>query len=344
MKEKNSVRIGGASMLRRLKGAFWAPIMGIALALAVSPSVAAEENLSQNKVAVVNGAAITQAQVEREIGGAQQRLSGRGQAPDTSQLLAMKKQAIERLIDRELLYQESQKKQIRIDPATVNKQLETLKKRFSSEAEFKTALGTMKLSEIVVKSEIMRGMAIQEFIDKEFVQKTTLSDKEVRAYYDSNPGLFEQPEQVQASHILLKVDPKGDASQKAEAHKTIEKVQQRLQKGEAFAALAKEFSQCPSSEKGGDLGYFGRGQMVKPFEEAAFALKPGQMSDIIETRFGYHLIKVVDNKPKGTIPYQDVKDKLGQYLKQDKVSKEVSLYVGGLKEKAKIERFPTQDE
>ncbi|MCK4487682.1 MAG: peptidylprolyl isomerase [Desulfobacterales bacterium] len=303
------------------------------------PAWAGEKNPSQDKLAVVNGSVITQAEVEREMAGAQRRLSSMGKPLDGSQLLAIKKEAIERLIERELLYQESQKKGIKVDETAVKEQLETLKKRFPAEAEFKNALSKMNLSEADVKSEFMRGMAIQRFIDKEFVQKVTVSDKGIKAYYDSNLDFFKQPEQVRASHILVSVDPKGDASQKAEARKKIEKIQQKLHKGEDFSALAKEFSQCPSSAKGGDLGYFKRGQMVKPFEEAAFALKPGEASDIVETRFGYHLIKVVDKKPKSTIAYEDVKDKLGQYLKQEEVKKEVSLYVEELKQKAKIERF-----
>ncbi|MCK4727485.1 MAG: peptidyl-prolyl cis-trans isomerase [Desulfobacterales bacterium] len=186
-------------------------------------------------------------------------------------------------------------------------------------------------------------MAIQKFIDNELVQKITVSDKEIKTYYDSNPDFFRQSEQVRASHILIKVHPQAEESQKAEARKALEKIQLKLKEGDDFSALAKESSQCPSSAKGGDLSYFKRGQMAKPFEDAAFALKPGEVSDIVETRFGYHLIKVVDKKPKSMIPYQDVKDRLGQYLKQEKARKEVSLYVEKLKQEAKIERFLAEE-
>ena len=113
--------------------------------------------------------------------------------------------------------------------------------------------------------------------------------------------------------------------------------------GEEFAVLAKEFSEGPSSANGGDLGNFRRGQMVKPFEEAVFTLRPGEVSDIVETEFGYHLIKVIDKKPETTIAYEDIKDRLEQHLKQEKVQREVSLYVEKLKEKAKVERFLTED-
>ncbi len=277
-------------MPQRGKRAFWAPIMALALASVVSLSVAGEKNLSKDKAAVVNGTVITQADLEREMDGARQRASRMGKPLGASQLPEIKKEAIERLIERELLYQESKKKGTKVDEAALKEQIEAMKKRFPSEAEFKNALSKMNLSEADVKSEFARGMAIQKVIDKEFVQKTTVSDKDKKAYYDSNPDLFKQPEQVQASHILVKVDPKGDASQKAEARKKIEEVKKKLKKGEDFAALAKEYSQCPSSANGGDLGFFKQGQMVKPFEDAAFALKPGKVSDIVETRFGYHMI------------------------------------------------------
>lgn len=330
-------------MQRRAKRAFWAPIMAFALASVVSLSVAGEKNLSQDKAAVVNGSVITQADLKREMAGAQRRLSGMGKPLDDSQLVEIRKKAIERLIERELLYQESQKKGIKVDEAAVNEQLETLKKRFPSEAELKNALTKMNMSEANVKSQFARGMAIQKFIDNELVQKITVSDKEIKTYYDSNPDFFRQSEQVRASHILIKVDPQAEESQKAEARKALEKIQLKLKEGDDFSALAKESSQCPSSAKGGDLSYFKRGQMAKPFEDEAFALKPGEVSDIVETMFGYHLIKVVDKKPKSMIPYQDVKDRLGQYLKQEKARKEVSLYLEKLKQEAKIERFLAEE-
>jgi peptidyl-prolyl cis-trans isomerase C len=103
--------------------------------------------------------------------------------------------------------------------------------------------------------------------------------------------------------------------------------------------LAREYSEGPSSVKGGDLGYFGRGQMVKPFEDAAFALNVGELSEVVETRFGYHLIKVTGKNPETVVAYADVKERLQKYLKDEKVQQEVSAYVEDLKTKAKVERF-----
>jgi len=259
------------------------------------------------------------------------------------QISQIKKEVLENLINRELLFQESQRKGIEVDEAAINEQVMTLKKRFPSEAEFKSALMKANLSEAAIKAQIKRGLAIQQFIDAHIAQKAAVSDQEIKAFYESRPALFKQPEQVRASHILIKVEPQADESQKATARNKIEEIQQRLQKGEDFAALAQEFSQCPSSAKGGDLGYFRRGQMVKPFEEAAFALRPGEVSDVVETRFGYHLIKVIDKKPESTISYEEIKDKLQEHLKQQKVRNQITLYIEELKGKAKVERFLTEN-
>lgn len=322
---------------------FLALVTALALVWFALPTLAAQKQALKDKVAVVNGSVITGTDFDAEISRVRQQFRSMGQPFPSVRLPEIKKQVLEQLIGRELLYQTSQKKGFKVDEAAVNEQLTALKKRFPSEAEFNNALSEMNQSEAAIKSQLERNMAIKEFVDKEFVQKITISDKESKAYYESNQNLFKQSEQVQASHILINIDPQADASQKAEARKKLEKIRKRLQKGEDFAALAKEFSQCPSNAKGGDLGYFGRGQMVPPFEQAAFALKPGTISDIVETKFGYHLIKVIDKKSESTIPYKDVKEKLEQRLKQEKIQKEITLYVEQLKEKAKVERFPTDD-
>jgi peptidyl-prolyl cis-trans isomerase C len=270
---------------------------------------------------------------------AKRRFSRGGGPLDDSQLSRIKKDLLENLIDRELLYQESQKKGIKVDEAAID---ERFKKQFADEAKLKNILRSMNLSEAGIRSQFMRGMAIRKLVDQEIAPKATVSEKEMKAYYDSNPRFFVQPEQVQASHILIKVDSKADKSQKAEARKELEEIQQRIEKGEDFSVLAKESSECPSSAKGGDLGYFGRGKMAKPFEEAAFALKPGQVSEIVETRYGYHLIKAMGKRPERTVPYKEAKARIEQRLKREKIQKEVDLYVAKLKEKAKVERLLTE--
>lgn len=317
----------------------WLWPLATALALIALPSFAGEKDPSESKVAAVSGSVITQDDFNKEMARVQQVLAKSGRSFDDSQLLEIKKEVLESLIKRELLYQESQNKGVKVEEAALNEQIESMRKRFSTEAELKSALSRMNLTEADVKSEIERLMAIQKFIDEQIFKKVTVSEEESRAYYESHPDLFKKPEQVLASHILIKVDPKAEESKKTEARKTLETIMERLKKGEDFAELAKEFSQDPSSSKGGDLGYFGQGQMVKPFEEAAFALKTGEVSGVVETKFGYHLIKVFDKKDETTMAYEEIKDRLQEHLKQEKVKEQLNQYVEELKGKAKIERF-----
>ncbi len=327
----------------RIEGRVWffTLLTALTLILLALPASAAEEKpSSKDKVAIVNGSVITRVDFEREIHVAEQQFSRMGKSPSDSQLSEIKQKALERLIERELLYEESQKKEIKVDEAELNRKF---KERFPNEAELKSLLSTMNLTEADLKSQFRLGMTIGKLIDQEFMQKITVSDKETKQFYDNNPMFFKQAEQVRASHILIKADSKVEKTQKAEARKQLEEIQQKVKEGEDFATFAKDSSQCPSSAKGGDLGYFGRGQMVKPFEEAAFALKPGEVSDIVETRFGYHLIKVVDKKPEAKIAYNDAKERIERRLKNERIHKEVTQYIEKLKETAKIERFMPED-
>jgi peptidyl-prolyl cis-trans isomerase C len=272
----------------------------------------------------------------------QRQLARKGKSLSDTQLDAIKKEVIEGLISQELLYQESQNRHIRVEESAVNEQWETLKKRFPDEARFKSALDSMNLSEAALKAQIKRGLAIQHLINQQFIQKTAVSREEVKKYYDTHPALFQQPEQVKASHILIKVGPQADGSEKAAAHKKIETIRQKLRDGADFASLAREFSEGPSGPRGGDLGFFRRGQMVKPFEDAAFALTPGGVSDIVETKFGYHLIKTIEKKPETILKYEKISDRLHKYLKDKKVQQRVDEHVQGLKANATIERFSTE--
>ncbi len=311
----------------------------LAFVLVSAIALAAEKKAPADKAASVNGVAISKNDFDRELGFFIKRANRSGQQVPEAQMGAMKNEVLNSLIDRELLYQESQKKGIKVDPKEVSDQLQKIKQRYPSEDEFKKLLADMELTESDVQKQIERGMAIQELIDKEVAAKIKIGDEGVKSYYDANPQLFQQPEQVKASHILIKVDADAPQTKKDEARKKIESVREKAKKGEDFATLAKTYSEGPSGPSGGDLGYFRRGQMVKPFEEAAFSLKTNETSDIVETRFGYHLIKVVDKKPAQKVAYAEVKERLSEHLKQQKMDSETVTYIQGLRSGAKIEKF-----
>ncbi len=318
---------------------FLAVVFTLALLFTAASVQAGEKKESDTKMAEVNGSVITKADFDSEMSRVNGRLQSAGQTPSNSQMEEIRKEVLKTLIDRELLIQESAKKKITVDDSSVTEQIEELKKRFPDDAKYKEWLLTIGFSEEELSSRVKEEMAIKQLIEKEIIGKIVVSEKEAKDYYDSNPESFRQAEKVQASHILISFDQKADASSKEAARKKIEEIEGRLKKGEDFSALAKEFSECPSSERGGDLGYFERGQMVKPFEDAAFALEPGKVSGIVETQFGYHLIKTVDKKAASVIPFSDINEKLQQYLKNEKVKQETPVYLSNLKAKAEVKWY-----
>ena len=303
------------------------------------PAMAADKNPAGGKAAVINGVGITQAHFDKELKVHLDRVSRQGQQINEEQTEALKKDVLEGLIEREVLYQESQKAGIKVDEQKVNDQMAGIKKRFLNEEEFKKALASMGLTEEEVRTQIQRGLAIRGLIDQKVANGIVVTDQETKTFYDDNPQFFKQPEQVKASHILIKVEPTADDATKAADRKKIEDIRKKLTEGGDFAELAKENSEGPSAPKGGDLGYFRRGQMVKPFEDAAFSMKVNEVSGLVETRFGYHLIKAYDKKPEQTIPYAEVKDRIAQRLKAEKVEKAAKEYVDNLKKDAKIEKM-----
>jgi peptidyl-prolyl cis-trans isomerase C len=291
------------------------------------------------KVAVVNGTVITQSALDRDLLAIRKRFANSGKEVQKKQLPAIQKEVLEHLINRTLLFQETEKQGLKIDDTQVKEQLAEKKKRYDNPDDFEKKLGEANLTVKGLENQIQLGMSIQQLIDKKFVQTMTITSEEAKTYYDANLQRFSQPAQVKASHILIKVDSKADETKTRQAKEKIQKIQKRVKKGDDFTALAKEFSEGPSAPKGGDLGYFGPGRMVKPFETVAFKMKPDEVSDIVKTRFGYHLIKVIDKKPAKQVAFEEVQDKLKQFLKQQKVQKEVEAYLKQLKESAKIERF-----
>ena len=313
--------------------------IGSTLLLVSALTFAADKNAPGDKVAVVNGVIISQAEFDRGFELNKKRLASRGRQIPEEQMATFKNEVLDEIINMELLFQESKKKGIEVKPEVFSNQFTGFKKQFSNEDEYHKWIEENNFTEADFINELKHIIAIRQLIDQEVTEKVKISDEESKQYYDTHPEFFKQPEQVNASHILIKVDENASEAQKAEARKKIQEVQQKLKKGEDFATLAKTYSEGPSAPKGGNLGYFRRGQMVKPFEDAAFKLKPGETSDIVETRFGYHLIKVVDKQPEKTLAYAEIKDRLNELLKKQKLETEVDAYIDNLRKDAKIEKF-----
>ena len=289
-------------------------------------------------VALVNGVPIPRERFEQEEARATQRFASQGQPVPEQMTQLIQERVLDYLIGEELLYQECVKQGIATPDERVEEEIAKAKERFGSEEKFQEALAQMNVTEDTLRANIKRGLTIQQLVQKEVLDKIEVTDEEIKTFYDENQKLFTKKEQVQASHILIKVNADADEATKAEARAKIDKAAQRVKNGEDFATVAKEVSEGPSNTKGGDLGYFQRGQMVKPFEDAAFGLEPGQVSDVVETSFGYHIIKVFDKKPESTATFEEVKPQIAEYLQKEKSQTAIQAYIDKLKETAQIEK------
>ncbi|NDV23869.1 peptidylprolyl isomerase [Desulfovibrio sp. JC022] len=186
------------------------------------------------------------------------------------------------------------------------------------------------------------GRAIVKYIaftPEELSINETVTPEEINAYYAANKESFQQEEQLKARHILIAVDENAAEKDVAAAEKKIKKVLAKAKSGQDFGKLAKKYSEGPSSSKGGELGWFGHGAMVKPFEDAAFALKKGEVSKPVRTRFGWHLIKIDDVREAGQKKLDQVKDEISSMIAQekaadsitDKLDHAIDLLASGLK-------------
>jgi peptidyl-prolyl cis-trans isomerase C len=172
----------------------------------------------------------------------------------------------------------------------------------------------------------------------ELEPKVTVSPEAGKKFYDENKARFRQDDSVHASHILIRTPENADAAAKAKAKSQADGLLAQITKGADFAGLAKQFSQDPgSAPNGGDLGFFSKGQMVPAFEQAAFSLKPGQTSGVVETPFGYHIIRVSETKAGRDLTYDEVKGQIDEYLKQQIRDQKSQEFVDQLRARGKIQ-------
>jgi peptidyl-prolyl cis-trans isomerase C len=294
----------------------------------------------KNVVAKVNGVEITSKELNSQVGWLKNQLLMRGmdlkQIPEEK----IKEQALQSLIEMELAYQEAKSKKFTAKKEEIQSRLDNFKKRFKEEKEYNDYLKQQGMNEDEMRKEIEREIIVNKYIDEVILKDfKSASEEEIKKFYDENPSYFIKPEQVKASHILVSVPENATEEQKKEARKKAEGILKDLKKGANFEEVAKEKSDCPSKQRGGDLGYFPKGRMVKPFEDVAFSLKPGVLSDIVETKFGYHIILVKDHKMEEKAKLEEVKENIKAYLDEGKKQDLVQKKLSELLPKAKIENY-----
>ncbi|WP_246637523.1 peptidylprolyl isomerase [Crassaminicella profunda] len=179
--------------------------------------------------------------------------------------------------------------------------------------------GLEKDEEFLKELKALQENLLKQYAVKKVIADVQVEEAEIKEYYEKNQEQFVSGESVQAKHILVKDEEKAKEVLKA------------IKEGKSFEDAAKEYSECPSKEKGGDLGSFQKGQMVPEFEKVAFELEVGAMSELVKTQFGYHIIKVEDKKAATTMPLEQVKGQLQEYILRNKQNEKFKTYTDGLR-------------
>lgn len=290
-------------------------------------------------VARVNGVEITRKSYAQEILAARAQMTQIGQSVDEDRFGKIRDEILADLIDSELLYQDSLKKGVLITDAQVDAEMNSLKRRFANEKAFEKWLDEMNMSVAEMKEKYKKSTAVEALVTQQITRDVTVSEEEIKQYYDNHPEEFASPLFVRASHILIAVAPEATPGEKETAMKKMKAVEEKLKKGEDFSELAKQYSEGPSRVNGGDIGHFQQGDMVKPFEDTAFAMPVGAVSGIVETRFGYHLITVTDKQQDAPVPFKIATYDIRKKITWEKSMKKLDAHLNTIRKDAKIEIF-----
>lgn len=320
---------------------------------------------NHNALVTVNGDAITKSQYEKAfdmVAGnsmfAQMGIDVK-KDPNSFLHLMIKERVMNELIIKKLLDQEIEKRHIKVSKEDMDKQLKVIIDKVGSKEKFNELLKQNGVSTAQFKKDLADEVKIQKLV--ETLAVVSISDNDAKKFYQANSDKFKNPDRVRASHILVSANTeelkakltatdegknltdeqintevkKQMAELKAKANKLLAEVKKDPK---SFAKIAKENSDdIQSGKQGGDLGFFGKEEMVEPFSKAAFSMKPNTVSDIVETPYGYHIILVTDRQKAGLEPFDNVKDDIKEFLTNQEKVKVLQQFIDTLKNKSKIE-------
>ncbi len=313
-----------------------------------APAVGSAAQDGNKVVATINGKALKNSVVEERLNDAmkmQLGAMGAGVAnlpPETIQSLRdrMRKDVIDGLVLEQLVDEKLKTEKVEVGEKDVDGRINEIMAQNSITLEtIQEELSKNGVTMEAFRGQLKRNLGIEKLLDAQMTaagESTSPTDEEVKQFYDENVDRFGNPEQVRASHILIKTENMDEAG-KAEAKKKAEEILAKARAGEDFAHLAMEHSEDLGSKAKGGEYVFARGRMVKPFEDTAFSLEVGQISDLVETQYGYHIIKLSEKIPAKTESFDDVKDRIKLELTNQKKGRFWMTLREQLKNEAKIE-------
>ena len=299
------------------------------------------------KQAFVNGIPISKEAVQFELDRLVKFYATHGTSADEikKNLDKLVEKAQEQAIGAKLLLDRAAQLDLPVDEKAIDAQLENVIRQVGGRDSFAKALAKQKIGEDEFRKELAKGCRVDALVQQACSGVPEPTEDEVAAYYEAHRAAFVSSPQVLAQHILVKTEGM-DAADKVQALDKIKAIRARIvaegrgnpgATGEAFTKAAQEHSDCPSGQNGGSLGWFGRGMMVPEFDKAAFAMKCGEVSEVIETQFGYHIILKTDERPGGQQTLVDVADSIRDLLRHEARGRATEAFVAELREKANIE-------
>jgi len=303
-----------------------------------APSTTAATPRPDSPVAKVNGAPL----LRRDFDLTVQMLFRKRGAGDRSHadLESVRQAALDILIDNELLYQKAKEAGITVTDTEAKEEAARLKAALGPPETAAAFLKEIGATDADLVAQVRRTISIGRFVDQKVAGSIAVGEKEARAWYDAHPEAMRRPESAHIRQIVVRVAPDAPPATRAAARQKVEEILKSLRGGEDFATLAKRHSDGPEAERGGDVGWVGAGGSALPaVERAAMSLKPGQTSDILETRRGFHIVQVIERRPAGAVPFEEARERIVARLKDEERQTRVKAYVGTLRAGARIEKL-----
>lgn len=305
----------------------------------ICPVDAAFAQPREEVLVLVNETPITHRDLQIEMALLDAEMERRNRPLSKHQTAKISRKLVENLIQRELLHQKAQQKNIKIQERWIDKALADFKAKLKTKNGYKNYLQKATLNETQLKTRIEKGLIVRRLLRREVIRQIKVSEAEMQAFYRNNPEFFQRQEQMRIRQIMIGVDTSDGTSNRGDALVRIQAIQNKILGGANFAALALEYSEDNSKTIGGDLGYLEHDQFIKSLADAASTLKTGEVSEIVETRLGFHLIQLVDRIPSSQMAYRNARAKIERTIRRNKENAAAGAYLAALKRQAAIKRL-----